>query len=483
MIKQNQKYLNRFLVIIDGIIIILSLTISWYIRFKSGWVHSGNYLLFRQYLKPVICITPMYIIIYNIFDLYTPHRLKSIYDEFINILKSNALGLLIFVMVLFLFKEIDYSRYLLLVFTIFNVVLTTLERVILRFFLRKLRKKGYNIKHIILVGYSELTLEFINRIKKNKHWGYELIGILDDKLYNKSYKYYGFPEEEAFDEIAASSYSKRIIGKISNLEEVLKQYEVDEIFITLDIREYEKLSGIINVCEKAGLRTEIIPDYYRYIPARPYVEELDGLPVINIRYVPLDNLVNKFTKRIFDIIISIIALTILSPFMFIVALMVKLTSPGPVFFKQERVGLNNKTFVMYKFRSMKVQKKDEEKSKWTTANDPRKTKFGSFLRKTSIDELPQLFNVLIGDMSLIGPRPERPYFVQKFREEIPKYMVKHQVRPGITGWAQVNGWRGDTSIKKRIQYDIYYIENWSFWFDVKILGFTIFKGFVNKNAY
>lgn len=208
-----------------------------------------------------------------------------------------------------------------------------------------------------------------------------------------------------------------------------------------------------------------------------------GLPVINIRYVPLSNTGNMIIKRAMDIAGSLFGIIITSPIMLIVAMLVKLSSPGPVIFKQERVGRHNKPFRMYKFRSMELQQPGEEKKAWTVRNDPRVTRVGKFLRKTSIDELPQLFNILKGDMSLVGPRPERPLFVEKFKEEIPRYMVKHQVRPGLTGWAQVNGLRGDTSIRKRIEYDIYYIENWTVWFDIKIIFMTFITGFINKNAY
>lgn len=208
-----------------------------------------------------------------------------------------------------------------------------------------------------------------------------------------------------------------------------------------------------------------------------------GLPVINIRYVPLSNTFNALLKRVFDIVFSGIGIVVLSPLLLIIACAVKFTSKGPLIFKQERVGLRNEPFMMYKFRSMRVQDEKEEKKAWTVKDDPRVTKVGKFLRKTSLDELPQLFNIFKGEMSIVGPRPERPYFVEKFKEEIPRYMVKHQVRPGLTGWAQVNGYRGDTSIKKRIEYDLYYIENWTFGFDIKIMFMTIFKGFVNKNAY
>ena len=237
------------------------------------------------------------------------------------------------------------------------------------------------------------------------------------------------------------------------------------------------------LCEKSGVHTKFIPDYNKIIPTKPYTEDILGLPVINIRYVPLNNTFNALVKRSMDIVGSIVGIIVTSPLMLLMCLIIKLTSPGPLIYKQERVGLHNQTFWMYKFRSMEVQPESEEKKAWTVKNDPRVTSIGKFMRHTSIDELPQLFNILKGNMSLVGPRPERPFFVEKFREEIPRYMVKHQVRPGLTGWAQVNGYRGDTSIRKRIECDLYYIENWSIGLDIKIIFLTFFKGFINKNAY
>lgn len=251
----------------------------------------------------------------------------------------------------------------------------------------------------------------------------------------------------------------------------------------MNLNEYHKLEQIVAICEKSGVHTKFVPDYYNFISTNPYTEDLDGLPVINIRNVPLTNTVNRMIKRLIDIIGSIVALILFSPIMLVVAILVKKSSPGPIFFAQERIGLGNKPFKMYKFRSMGVQDPKKEAKEWTTKNDARVTPVGRIIRKTSLDELPQFWNVLKGDMSLIGPRPERPLFVEKFKEEIPRYMIKHQVRPGITGWAQVNGFRGDTSIRSRIEHDLYYIENWSLGLDIKILFLTFFKGFVNKNAY
>lgn len=490
MIKQNQRILNLMIVVIDVLSILVSIILAWMIRFKSNIIHiEGGYLPFNSYLKPVILIIPVYLIIYNFFNLYTPHRIRSVFDEFLNLLKANILGILIFTLILYLTKEMNYSRYLLFIFSVLSIVIATIERASIRIILRQLRKNGKNLKHILIVGYSELTKEFLHRVHSHKQWGYNIVGILDDNLYVNEKEIYSKTAAEnnefkkAMEQAAATASGEKIIGKINDLDKYLADKNIDEVFVTLSLKEYEKLGSIIEACEKNGIRTQIIPDYYKYIPARPYVEEIDGLPVINTRYIPLDNLLNKLIKRIFDVVVSMLCIVLFLPIILITTVIIKLTSPGPVIFYQDRIGLNNKKFVMYKFRSMHVQKEDEEKVCWTTENDPRKTKFGNFIRKTSIDELPQLFNVLKGDMSLVGPRPERPYFVGKFKEEIPKYMVKHQVRPGISGWAQVNGLRGDTSISKRIEYDIYYIENWRISFDIKILWLTLFKGFMNKNAY
>ena len=275
----------------------------------------------------------------------------------------------------------------------------------------------------------------------------------------------------------------KVLGTLGNLEIILPENKLDEIAITLPLRDYDNLEEIVGICEKSGVHTKFIPDYNSMIPSKPYTEDLMGLPVINIRYVPLSNTGNIIIKRAIDIIGSLVGIIITSPVMLLSAIAVKCSGPGPVIFRQERVGRHNKSFQMYKFRSMEQQSPGDEKKAWTVKNDPRVTGVGKMLRRTSLDELPQLFNILKGDMSLVGPRPERPLFVEKFKEEIPRYMVKHQVRPGLTGWAQVHGLRGDTSIKKRIEYDIYYIENWTLGLDIKIIFMTFFTGFVNKNAY
>ena len=412
-------------------------------------------------------LIPAYLILYYAFGLYTPKRVQGRRLEFSNVVKANTVGMLLFIGILFVvLKEINFSRSMLFIFYFLNIFLEETVRMVIRYILRKIRKKGLNQKHILLVGYSRAAEEYIDRILQNPQWGYNVRGILDDNVK------------------AGTTYKGiKVLGRIANLMVILPENRLDEIAITLGLSEYYRLEEIVALCEKSGVHTKFIPDYNNIIPTKPYTEDLLGLPVINIRYVPLTNTFNMVLKRLMDIGGSIFAIILFSPVMLLAAILVKLTSPGPLIYKQERVGLHNRTFLMYKFRSMEVQPKEEEKKAWTVKNDPRVTGIGKFMRRTSIDELPQLFNILKGDMSLVGPRPERPFFVEKFREEIPRYMVKHQVRPGLTGWAQVNGYRGDTSIRKRIDYDLYYIENWTLGLDVKILIMTIFKGFINKNAY
>ena len=422
-------------------------------------------------MKALIFIVPLYLLIYYAFNLYTPKRVQGRRLELSNIIMANTVGILIvfagFFLVLSYTEEAkNFSRSMFAYFYIFNIVLEEVERLVVRGFLRSIRRRGYNQKHILLVGYSKAAEQYIDRIKQNPQWGYHIRGILDDNI-ARGTVYKGV----------------KVIGSIGNLTFILPENKLDEIAITLGLEEYYKLEKIVSQCEKSGVHTKFIPDYGNIIPTRPYTEDLLGLPVINIRYVPLSNTFNAMVKRLMDIAGSIICIVIFSPVMLLSAILVKITSSGPLIFKQERVGLHNEKFMMYKFRTMYVQTEEEEKKGWTQKNDPRVTKVGGFLRKTSLDEFPQLFNVLKGDMSLVGPRPERPQYVEKFREEIPRYMIKHQVRPGMTGWAQVNGYRGDTSIRKRIEHDLYYIENWTLGLDIKILFLTVFKGFINKNAY
>lgn len=472
MIKDNQKTFNRIHVVIDGCLLALSYVVSYYLRFYSPlralikWDPNAWFYTLPEYSRILFFLIPGYLIIYYLCNLYTPKRVQSKRVSLWNIIKANFLGTFYFTFILYAVREINYSRYMIFIFFIVNIIFDTGFRAILAYFLKTARKKGYNLKHIVLVGYSRAAEEYIDRILVNPQWGYYIHGILDDNM-----------------ERGTAYKNIKVIGSIDDLLEILPQNNLDEIAITLSIDEYSKLGRIVGICEKSGVHTKFIPDYQNFFPTVPYTEDLDGLPVINIRNVPLSNTFNRVIKRGVDLAGCICALIVFAIPMIAVAIIIKATSPGPVIFSQVRVGRHNKEFKMYKFRSMEIQTESKEKKSWTTFNDPRVTKIGKIIRKTSIDELPQLFNVLKGEMSLVGPRPERPYFVDKFKEEIPRYMIKHQVQPGMTGWAQIKGFRGDTSIRKRIECDLYYIENWTFALDFKILFLTVFNGFINKNAY
>ncbi len=468
MIKDNQKVFNRLMVIIDAVIVAGSFMAAYFFKFYILNPGPGPGVLpAAEYLRLLLFIVPLYMLIYYFCGVYAPKRTVRRRYEIYGIMKANTIGIVALIILLYMIvREFNVSRSVMAFFFLFNIFLTSCFRIVLRKGLRTIRRKGYNLKHILLVGYSRAAEEYIDRLADNPQWGYAAMGILDNHI------------------PAGTLYrGVKVLGTLGNLEIILPENRLDEIAITLPLQDYDNLESIVGVCEKSGVHTKFIPDYNSLFPSKPYTEDLMGLPVINIRYVPLTNTGNMAIKRLMDIVGSLFGIVIASPIMLIAAILVKASGPGPVIFRQERVGRHNRPFRMYKFRTMEQQQPGEEKKAWTVRDDPRVTRIGKILRKTSLDELPQLFNILKGDMSLVGPRPERPLFVEKFKEEIPRYMVKHQVRPGLTGWAQVNGLRGDTSIRKRIEYDIYYIENWTVWFDIRIIIMTFVTGFINKNAY
>lgn len=418
---------------------------SWYLRFKSGFfVQDAGVLPAKTYFSALFLIIPGYLLLYSIFQLYMPRRVKSYRKELMDIIRANGIGFMIFILVLYFIKQEHFSRQMLCIFFFINISLEFASRYLIRTILWKMRKQGLNQKHILMIGESQMAEQYMDRLRENPKWGYQVFAHLKDE---------------------------------EKLERILEGNELDEVVIALRAEDYGKLDRIVDVCEKAGVHTKMIPDFGNVISTRPYIEDVQGIPVIHVRRVPLNIMRNRAAKRAVDLIGATVAIILFSPVMLLTVLVVALTEEGSVIYRQERVGLHNQVFYMYKFRSMIMQDEEKEKAEWSTRNDPRITPVGKLIRRTSIDELPQLFNVLKGEMSLVGPRPERPQFVQKFRDEIPRYMVKHQVRPGMTGWAQINGYRGDTSIEKRIEYDLYYIENWTMVFDMKILILTIFKGF------
>ncbi|TQR18171.1 undecaprenyl-phosphate glucose phosphotransferase [Psychrobacillus soli] len=465
MIRGKERFITQLYMGSDFIFIQVSFFVAWVLRFyllDDGQIES-HLPIFSYFLWNLVYTIVNIMIAFTI-GLYAPKRKAKFATEISKIFQVNIVSMFILLSVLFTVKSVDISRLFLACYITTIVIITIVYRYVIKQSLRNLRSKGFNKQFVLILGAGSLGKRYMYNLTRHPEYGLEVIGFLDD------YQSDGHLDTP-------------VLGKLKELSKLLSEKIIDEVVVALPLTAFPKYQQIITICEKAGVRVTIVPDFYDILPASPHFEKFGDLPIINVRDVPLDEIVNRILKRAFDIAFSLIAIILISPLLLVIVIGVKLTSPGPVLFKQERVGLNRRTFHMYKFRSMKHMPEIASNTQWTIENDPRRTKFGTFLRKTSLDELPQFFNVLKGDMSVVGPRPERPYFVEQFKEEVPKYMIKHQVCPGITGWAQVCGLRGDTSIKTRIEHDIYYIENWTLLFDVKIIMKTVINGFINKNAY
>ena len=458
MIKENQRLFNQLNVFSDGLIVYAMLPIAFWIRFE--WLDNGTVSVpLSYYLQLGLLLTVGVLFTFAAFGLYRSFRNVRILTELTVLWKACALDIIILLSYLFLGKDVDVSRLVLALYLVLIVLTLSVKRIVLRKTLRLYRKKGYNLKHVLLLGSGDMACRYLAEVQREKDLGFSVVGYV------------------------AQTPSERLelpcLGGFDMLAELLERYKPDEVVSAVDAEDYNKTPQIISACEAAGIKLALIPLYADFLPSRPQFDELGGIPLMNTRRIPLDNWANAFCKRAMDILGSGILLLALSPVLLLCAIGVRISSPGPVLFRQERVGLGNRTFTMYKFRSMRLNAQSD--TAWSSNADSRKTAFGAFLRKCSLDELPQLYNVLRGDMSLVGPRPELPHFVKQFREEIPRYMVKHQVRPGITGWAQVNDLRGDTSIRDRIDHDLFYIEHWSLFFDLKILLMTVFGGkFLNQ---
>ena len=450
MIKENQRLLNQIHVLSDGALVFVSMLLAYWFRF---YILPGTTSFpFRSYVWMGLAAVVLCLGTYAVAGLYGSYRAVRFHKEAQTLFLATVLDTLILISALFVFKLSEMSRWLLVYFGGLTFGTLLCKRALLRLTLRHYRRLGFNQKHVLVVGDGEMAAQYVRKVREDRDLGFLVDGYVADRSRLKGVKR---------------------LGGYDQLEAILESKNPDEVIVAMSAEEYALTGRIINICEKTGTKLSLVPFYAAYMPSNPQVDNINGLPMINLRRIPLDNMANAFLKRAMDIVGALVLIVLTSPLMLIAAVGVKLSSPGPILFKQERVGRNKVPFNMYKFRSMRVNA--SQQTGWSRDVDPRKTKFGSFIRKCSIDELPQFFNVLKGDMSLVGPRPEVPYYVEQFKEEIPRYMVKHQVRPGITGWAQVNGYRGDTSIKKRIEYDVYYIENWNFFFDLKILLLTLTK--------
>ena len=452
MIQRNQRLLNRLNALSDAGLVLLSYLLAtwlWLDVISRDQVNPAHIRGLRSgALLAALIYAAWTVLLLWSFRIYRTSRTHQARLQTGRILAGNAIALLTAAAGLYLFRLQDFSRGVLAVYFVVSSGALIAKRAVLQAVLRYARSRGYNLKHMLVIGGGEMAERYIRNVESRPWLGIHVAGC--------------FSPDEAL---------------LSRLEKRLHGVGIDEVILALEPEEVGVTRDVIEACEKCGTKICVIPFYNDVIPTRPTIDMVGEIKLIQLRTTPLDDPLNAFVKRAFDAAVSLLLLVLLSPLFLVLSIAIKLSSPGPIFFRQERIGLNKRTFVMYKFRSMKIN--DRQDTAWSTSMDDRRTRIGALLRKTSLDELPQLFNTLKGDMSLVGPRPEIPYYVEQFRETVPLYMVKHQVRPGMTGWAQVNGYRGDTSIPARVEHDLWYIENWSLGLDLKILFKTAFGGMVN----
>lgn len=462
--RSLQRLLKIFLLTGDCLFAFISIIIAYQFRFYSNIIqvkYGIPEIKYYIYMSPVIIL--LFILSFNYAGLYREIERKSEVDVFIYVFFASSIAIILALAVTFFVRSFSFSRIVMILVWILSINILYIWRLIYKFFYQYLLKKEIIVQRILLIGATDITASLINRINLLYGSGYKIIGILDDKIKKKEFN------------------SVKVLGKIKNLKNILNKYEVDEIFIGIPDFNRKRLTKII--MENSQINFKIVSDILALMTRSIDYDEMFGIPVFSIKELPLDKMRNRFIKRTFDILFSLICIILLFPFFIIIALLIKLTSKGPILYTQDRISRCGKIFKIYKFRTMIVGAENKTGPIWAKKDDKRVTFVGKILRKLSLDELPQLFNILKGDMSVVGPRPERPEFVEKFKNIIPRYIERHKVKAGLTGWAQVNGLRGNTPLEERIKYDLYYIENWSLFFDIKIILRTILEVFHHKHAY
>jgi len=418
-----------------------------------------------HYQVAVLFSVMLQFMVFNAYSLYRTWRGVDYAQEFtaVVIAWTTVFAVLVFLAVITKTSE-KFSRAWLLMWFTFGGSALLLFRYLLRQGLQGLRSRGYNLRHISIIGKGEVGELVLGRILDAPEAGFNVNGYFSDSS----------PE---------SPKARRLYrGPVSEAADFIHSHRQDQVWIAMPLSEAEQISTVLNGLSDLSVDIRLVPDIFGFRLINHSVSAIAGMSVLNLSVTPMDG-VNRWLKAIEDKILSALILLLVSPLLMLIAVLVKLSSPGPVFYKQERLSWNGRSFTMYKFRTMPIDAERSQGAVWATRDENRATPIGRFLRRTSLDELPQFWNVLRGDMSIVGPRPERPVFVEQFKEEIPSYMRKHMVKAGITGWAQVNGWRGDTDLNRRIEHDLYYIDNWSLWLDMRIILLTLLRGFVSKNAY
>jgi Undecaprenyl-phosphate glucose phosphotransferase len=478
MVKRYNRLLVAFYVLSDALLACVAFLLAFFVRFDTGLMAMPKG---RPPLEQYIALLPFIAILAPLaFHLQSAYRLRrgrSRVDDFFTVLVGTILtvvlaaGATLYAQAYFASNEAkargayEVSQPVWALFLVFNVVLAYASREGVRHLLERRWRAGIGLKRILIAGSGELGRMVAERVLHHRELGFVVVGFVDDRAGGDHIGYRGLP----------------LLGTLSDVADIAQRERIDHLYVALPLEEHEKLLDLLELTSRECIDVKVVPDLLQFIALRARLEDLDGLPVINVNDVPLQG-VHAWIKRGIDILIASAALLVLGIPLGIIAAIVRLSSSGPVFYRQERMGLDGKAFTVYKFRSMREDAEDQTGPVWATENDPRVTPVGHWLRRLDLDELPQLWNVLRGDMSMVGPRPERPFFVEQFKHRFPQYMLRHKVKAGITGWAQVNGWRGNTSLEKRLEYDLYYIENWSVTLDLKIIWLTLVRGFFPRGG-
>ena len=470
MVKRHNRLLVAFHVVTDALLGMAAFVLAYVLRFESGLIPiTRGYPPFEQYINVLPFVALIVPLGFHFQGLYRLRRGRSRIDDFFNVLVGSIFAVVLGIVATLYFQAyyatqaqrdvgaFEVSRAVWGIFLVCNIALGYLSRKFIREALERRWMQGIGVRKVLIAGAGDLGRVVADRILEHRELGYQIIGFVDDKAGGDHLGYRGLP----------------LLGSLTEAADIIGNERIDELYVALPLEEHMKLLDLVESTSREGVDVKVVPDLLQFIALRARLEDLDGVPVINLNDVPLQG-VSAFIKRVLDIVISSGALMAMALPGMIIAWTIKRTSPGPVFYAQERMGLDGKAFTVYKFRTMPVDA-ESEGPVWSDDNDSRATRVGSFLRRHDLDEWPQFWNVLVGDMSIVGPRPERPFFVAQFKHRIPQYMLRHKVKAGITGWAQVNGWRGNTSLEKRIEYDLYYIENWSVTLDIKIMWLTLVR--------
>ena len=478
MVRRHNRLLVAFYVVTDALLAAWAFLLAYGIRFESGLIPvTRGYPPIDQYLSVAPFIALLTPLAFHLQGIYRLRRGRSRVDDFFGVLVGSILAVVLGVVFTLYFQAYyaseearangayQVSQLVWGIFLTLNVGLAYASRETIRELLERRWRAGVGLKRILIAGSGDLGRMVADRILQHRELGFMVVGFLDDRAGGDHIGYRGLP----------------LLGTFAEVADIVQREKIDHLYVALPIDEHAKLLELMDVTSREFIDVKVVPDLLQFIALRARLEDLDGLPVINVNDVPLQGF-NAWVKRLLDIVLSAAALLVMAIPCSIIAVIVRWTSRGPVFYKQERMGLDGKAFYVHKFRSMYLDAGESSGPVWANDDDPRCTPVGRFLRRFDLDELPQFWNVFLGEMSIVGPRPERPYFVEQFKHRIPQYMLRHKVKAGITGWAQVNGWRGNTSLEKRIEYDLYYIENWSVSLDLKIMWLTFFRGIFHRPA-